>query len=190
MENSISKTKLTEWVRLYTKELYAWALQKTADRELSEDLVQETFMVAYEKMTSFKGDSQAKTWLFGILKNKIAAHYRKTLRQHVQVDLAAPASSFFNKNGRWTNSTAPATWSDTTQHLLDIPSFNQVFDQCIENLPKTMHACIRLKFLDEKKGQQICEELGVTSANYWQLIRRAKLQLRDCLEHHWFKKEN
>jgi len=50
-----------------------------------------------------------------------------------------------------------------------------------------MNACIRLKFLDEKKGEQICQELGLSTTNYWQLIHRAKLQLRDCLEKYWFR---
>ena len=190
MENSIKKTaELSEWVRLYTNEMFAWAYQKTADQELSEDLVQDTFLAASERINSFKNKSEPKTWLFGILKNKIADHYRKSLRQN-KTSLFTPEqlSTFFGSDDRWHISTRPVVWAGEPEHLLDVPDFNRIFDGCIENLPKAMHACIRLKFIEEKKGQQICEELGFTSTNYWQLIRRAKLQLRACLEQGWFTK--
>lgn len=188
MQKEISTTELTEWVRLYTKELYAWAFRKTSDRELSEDLVQETFLAAAEGIASFKKESQPKTWLYGILKNKIAEHYRKSLRQNITTTLPSDEiATFFAASGRWEKSARPQAWPGETGHLTDLPAFNKVFDGCIEHLPAVMNACIRLKFLDEKKGEQICQELGLTSTNYWQLIHRAKLRLRDCLEHNWFK---
>ncbi len=188
MENTISKTELTEWVKLYTRELYSWAFQKTSDRQLSEDLVQETFLAAAESRGSFKRESQPKTWLYGILKNKIAEHYRKSLRQNITTTLPPDELlAFFDDNGQWEKSAAPQSWNSEPERLTDQPAFNKVFDGCIEHLPATMNACIRLKFLDEKKGEQICQELGLTSTNYWQLIHRAKLQLRDCLEKYWFQ---
>ena len=38
-----------------------------------------------------------------------------------------------------------------------------------------------------KKGEEICEELGVSPTNFWQIIHRAKLQLRECVDTNWFK---
>lgn len=188
MHNDIRKTELTEWVNLYTADLFSWAFQKTSDRQLSEDLVQETFLAAAEKSASFRNESRPKTWLFGILKNKIAAHYRKTLRLNIaHTPLTGEAVPFFNASGRWEENATPQPWPDDSEHLMDNPAFNRVFDDCVGHLPAVMNACIRLKFLDEKKGEQICRELGLTDANYWQLIHRAKLLLRDCLEKLWFK---
>ncbi len=188
MENKDSKAELSEWVRLYTKELYAWAVQKTADQQLSEDLVQDTFLAAIERIDSFKKESQPKTWLFGILKNKIAEHYRKAIRQNITTPFSPEQFPlFFNANDRWKKNARPQPWTGEPENLLDVPAFNKVFDGCIEHLPEMMNACIRLKFLEKQKGKQICEELGLTSANYWQLIHRAKLLLRDCLEKNWFK---
>ena len=188
MEKINSKTELAEWVRLYTKELYAWAFRKTSDRELSEDLVQETFLAAAESIASFKNESQPKTWLYGILKNKIAEHYRKSLRQNITTTLPSDEiATFFTSNGRWSETAVPQPWQGEAENLTDLPAFNKVFDSCIEHLPSVMNACIRLKFLDEKKGAQICQELGLTTTNYWQLIHRAKLHLRDCLEKYWFR---
>lgn len=68
-----NKTSLTQWVNSYTDELYSWACHKVSDNELARDLVQDTFLAANEKIESFKGESSPKTWLFGILNNKIIA---------------------------------------------------------------------------------------------------------------------
>lgn len=190
MEKINARTELAEWVRLYTKDLYAWAFRKTSDRELSEDLVQETFLAAAENMAAFKKESQPKTWLVGILKNKIADHYRKVLRQGTVTLLPGDGfAAFFASGGHWQQATVPQPWSGGAEQLTDLPAFNKVLDDCIKNLPSMMNACIRLKFLDEKKGELICQELGITTTNYWQLIHRAKLQLRGCLERNWFVPE-
>lgn len=188
MKNDLVKTELSDWVKRYTKDLYAWALEKTADRQLAEDLVQETFLAAAQSKGSFRGGSHPKTWLTGILKNKIAAYYRDSLRKNITVPLSPDQpGTFFTGDGKWLDNAIPQPWQGEPEHLTDIPAFNRVFHDCIENLSPAMNACIRLKFLDEKKGEQVCQELGLTATNYWQLIHRAKIHLRNCLEKNWFR---
>ncbi|MBK8710958.1 MAG: hypothetical protein IPL97_03585 [Niastella sp.] len=45
-----------------------------------------------------------------------------------------------------------------------------------------------MKYLDNQDADEICNELEITKSNFWQIIHRAKLQLRNCLEFKWFKK--
>jgi RNA polymerase sigma-70 factor (ECF subfamily) len=40
----------------------------------------------------------------------------------------------------------------------------------------------------DKKTEEICQELGISTTNYWQMMHRAKLQLRECIDENWFKK--
>ena len=63
---------LSQWVEDYTSALYSRALHKVSNDALAQDLVQETFLAAAEKVSDFKGLSSPKTWLFSILNNKIA----------------------------------------------------------------------------------------------------------------------
>lgn len=107
-----SKTEIAEWVKRYAQELYRWAFHKTSDRALSEDLAQETFLAAVENFAAFKGESQPKTWLFGILQHKIAGHYREVLRQGIaQPSPEASVEAFFNAADRWEAATVPASWT-------------------------------------------------------------------------------
>lgn len=182
------QSELTEWVRLYTRELFVWTLQRVSDHQLAEDLVQDTFLAASENLHSFHRNSQPKTWLIGILKNKIADYYRRMLRSGIEQPLSgADPAGYFVENGHWIRDARPHHWEQEPDQLTNDPAFNRIFDDCIDHLPTAMRACIRLKFLDEKKGEEICQELGISDTNYWQLIRRAKLQLRACLETNWFR---
>jgi len=60
--------KIESLVDQYTDDLLSWASYKVSDSELAKDLVQDTFLAAAEKISSFKGESSPKTWLFSILK--------------------------------------------------------------------------------------------------------------------------
>ncbi len=185
---------LREWVNLYTDHLYAWAYSKTNDKELSEDLVQDTFLVAHQSLNKFRGDSNPKTWLSSILKNKIYDHFRKKYNSpQVLSDSEAVLESMFDESGRWKKEERPKPWSDDDDDeikLLDDKDFIHVMQGCMKELPQNWHTAVQLKYFSEKKGEEICQELDVSPTNFWQIIHRSKLQLRKCLEKHWFNQSN
>ena len=75
----------TQWVEDHTEEMLAWAYNKLSDKQLAEDLVQDTFLAALQSMDKFKGDSKPKTWLLSILNNKIIDHYRRQARSPLRL---------------------------------------------------------------------------------------------------------
>lgn len=176
---------LETWVNQYTDALYSWAFHKVSDNELAKDLVQDTFLAAAGKMDSFKGDSSPKTWLLSILNHKIIDHYRKKIHQPVSLENQS-FSTFFDTDGSWQNVRRPTDWQlDDEKQLLDDDEFQAVLRQCMDALPQKWNAAIQLKYLTEKNGEDICQELGITTSNFWQIIHRAKVQLRDCVEKNW-----
>ncbi len=177
---------LTEWVESYTSDLYFWALHKVSDPEQAKDLVQDTFLAAAEKVQGFKGDSTPKTWLFSILNHKIIDFYRKKIKQPVKVENQV-FSTFFDEGGDWKVEKRPGQWSDDDEHLLDDVEFQGVLKKCMDELPEKWNACVKLKYLMNKNGEEICQELDISPTNFWQVVHRAKLQLRNCVEENWFK---
>lgn len=176
----------TCWVELYSDSLYSWALHKTSNKEISEDLVQETFLSAVKSFEKFRGDSNPKTWLFAILNNKINDHYRNSYRTPV-VNNDTILNMCFDQSEHWRKDQIPQKWTDDTENLLDDSEFQHELNNCIKKLPVKWFAAIQLKFIEEKKGSEICQELNITDTNFWQILHRAKLQLRKCLEMNWFK---
>jgi len=175
------------WVELYSDSMYSWALHRTSNKETAEDIVQEAFLAAVQSFDKFKGDSNPKTWLFSILNHKINDHYRHSYRN----PLADGNKSFetpFDGDDKWKNDQRPLQWAEDTEHLLDNSEFQRTLQNCTGKLPDNWQSAIQLKFMEEKNGEQICQELEITPTNYWQILHRAKLQLRKCLELNWFKK--
>ena len=183
---SKNQENLSDWVDQFTAELYSWTFHKVSNAELAADLVQDTFLAAVEKLDSFKGDSSPKTWLFSILNHKIIDHYRKKVNQPVNLKNDS-FSNFFDTGGDWQENRKPNHWDEADEkQLIDDDEFQQVLEKCIEALPEKWSACVKLKYLTEKNGDDICQELDITPSNFWQIVHRAKLQLRDCIEKNWY----
>ncbi len=191
MDISKPETVFKCWVDLYSDQLYSWALYKINHHETAEDLVQECFLAAYQSISRFEGRSEVKTWLFSILNNKIADHYRKSFRQP-QTTESSPgeqADPFFDEHGEWRDAQRPQPWQEEEHsELLDNPDFRKAMYNCLDKLPERWRFALQSKYLGTKKGDLICQELGITPTLFWQMLHRGKLQLRKCLELNWFKK--
>jgi RNA polymerase sigma-70 factor (ECF subfamily) len=186
VQTNVDKADVTDWVNRFAGDLLSWATHKVSDVEIAKDIVQDTFLAAVEKLDSFKGDSSPKTWLFSILNFKIIDHYRAKLNQPLKPE-DQTFSKFFSQGGEWLPEKRPGKWSDDSGHLLDDDNFNAILKECIEALPEKWSIGIKLKYLMSKNGEEICKELGVSTSNYWQIMHRAKLQLRECVENNWFQ---
>ncbi len=66
--------------------LYNFAFHLTYNEEDSNDLVQETFLKAYRFINSYEEGTNAKAWLFKILKNAFINEYRRKSKQPAKVD--------------------------------------------------------------------------------------------------------
>ena len=180
-----AQNDIISWVKTYTKDLLAYAMSKVQQKEIAEDLVQETFLSAHQSYESFKGKSSVKTWLFSILKHKIADYYRLKYKQNTGA-ASDVFDKFFNEDERWKSEYKPVSWGNERE-LLDDPEFAKTLKDCFEKLPQQWSSAMQLKFLEEHDSKVICSKLEITSANFWQIIHRAKLQLRNCMELKWFK---
>jgi len=187
IDQSIENKQITEWVKTHTKPLLAYTMTKVSHRETAEDIVQLVFENALMASRKQKDIGSVKGWLFSILKNKIADHFREQYRHpsHHSLEELNESGDFFDENGNWKSETRPG--QTETGHLLDDPEFTNILRRCIHALPPRMNAVVQLKYMDDRESALIIEELGLSANNFWQLIHRAKLQLRQCMEKHWFK---
>lgn len=176
---------IADWVNLYGRDLLRWAILRISNRAVAEDLVQDTFISALQQIHRFEGKSSPKTWLISILKNKVADHYRQSFKSG-QVSL--PENVFFDSDESWKSGQAPGEWIvESEEKLLDNPDFSKTLEDCLSKLSGPWRNALLAKYLDEKDAKLICQELNIQPTNYWQMVHRAKLQIRKCLEINWFK---
>ncbi|MHC4684776.1 MAG: sigma factor, partial [Planctomycetota bacterium] len=75
------------WLEDHGDYLFRYALVRLQDREIAEDMVQETLLAALRAREKFQARSSVRTWLVGILKHKVLDHFRKSYREPPISDL-------------------------------------------------------------------------------------------------------
>ena len=177
------------WVDLYGDALFRFALARVSDRGVAEDLVQETFLAALRSGDRFKGRSSEKTWLFAILKHKIVDHYRRKKTKGSALDALAGAHSvdnFFDAKGHW--HARPSHWSVNPGKVQETKEFLDHLYRCLADLPHRNAEAFIYREIDGLSTKQICKRLGITSANCWVMLYRARMLLRGCLDLAGFNK--
>jgi RNA polymerase sigma-70 factor (ECF subfamily) len=182
-----TKKVIAELFNVHSDFLYNYAITRVNDESLAEDLVQETFVSALKNYQSFKGNSKPSTWLIAILKNKIIDFYRKKVREYHKesLDDLQSTDDFFDEKGHWKKDNLPGPWKSNSMDELDRIEFYEVLQRCLRRLKDIQRIAFVMKHLDDADTEEICKELGITASNYWVIIHRAKLQLRNCLEKNW-----
>jgi RNA polymerase sigma-70 factor (ECF subfamily) len=183
-------TKPAQWIEQYADTLFKFAVSRVGDSETAKDLVQETFLSALKNADSFRKEISEKNWLFTILKNKIIDHYRSSAKSLVSSldEYLEKANDYFDEEGNWQPSAMPKQWGIDYSQNIETKEFYEILEKCKKKLNELQNMVFTLKYLDEKNSNEICKELNISSSNYWVLIHRAKLQMRQCLEKNWFKK--
>lgn len=180
------------WVDEHGDYLFRYALMRLRDETKAEDMVQETFLAALKGGKSFQGRSAEKSWLVGILKNKIVDYFRKASRETSFTDV-----EFFKDGERepfeesgmfqdcWNHDRGPGEWSEPGA-ALDAEAFWKVFESCTQKLPRNVARVFLLREMDDVASDAICEQLSISPNNLWVMLHRARAALRRCLEMNWF----
>lgn len=175
------------WVDQHGDCLYRYALLRLGTPDLAADAVQETFLEALRAAGSFAGRSSERTWLVGILKHKIVDQLRRAGRWQAACNgLAAEAEARapFDRRGRWRR--GPAAWPEDPAHALEAREFWDAFGRCLARLPPGLADAFCLREVDGLGAEEVQARLGITPANLWARLHRARLLLRNCLEAGWF----
>ena len=180
----------TNWVAAHGDALLRFALARIDNLDIAEDLVQETFLAAWRARESFDRRSSFRTWLVGILRRKIADHYRRRGREPKRVESHDDDSmgklSGFDAHGSWL--AAAPDWNQSPQELVENTEFWDVLARCISAAPSHLAVAFRLRELDLVPVEEICERLDITRKHLSVRLHRARLALRGCLESHWYQK--
>jgi RNA polymerase sigma factor (sigma-70 family) len=186
-QESPHRQLLEELVHRYTSELARFARARVKDPDVADDLVQLTFIAAWDAIGRYANESSHRTWLFAILKHKLADHYRKQYREAKHLSGMADADDerldgICDVQGDRTHKPP-----DAEEFLLAAEDrrnerMDRALRACLDSLPDHWRSAVEMKFLLDRDATEICAALGISATNYWQQIHRAKLRLRSCIE--------
>lgn len=173
------------------RQMLRFATLQLSDAHLAEDAVQEALIGAFKSANRFGGRAALKTWVFAILKNKIADVLRQRQRLH-EADRVLHSHEegedfreLFDARGFWQADERPAAWGDPDQ-AVHSAQFWRVFETCLDHLPNQQARVFMMREFIELETPEICEAVGITVSNLNVMLHRARLRLRECLENNWF----
>ena len=168
------------WIDEHGDYLFAYALLRVGRRETAEDIVQETFLAALRATDSFAGRSTERTWLTGILNNKLIDRLRRDGRVRPVSELGDEGiDALYDRTGHWKRS--PRDWGNPAD-LLQRREFWEAFEHCREALPDRLRQALTLRLIDGLTPEEVCAVLDITPANLWTMLHRARVRLGNCMD--------
>ena len=172
------------------RQMLKFATMQLGDINQAEDAVQEALIGALKNANSFGGRAALKTWMFAILKNKIADTLRQ--KQHsVNIgslqrdDDESDISELFDRKGFWQPDERPVAWGNPEASLRE-GQFWVVFEACLEGLPPKQARVFMMREFIELDADEICAEVNLSTSNLHVLLHRSRLRLRECIENKWY----
>lgn len=151
----------------YQGAMYNIALRIVKDTAEAEDIMQEAFLTAFQKLDSFKGSATFGAWLKRIVINKSIEAYKKSKR-------FVPYDDSPHQEDVEDLVEAQSQSDDTSQQAAAVLS-------CMQQLHQSYSQVLTLHLIEGYDYEELCELLGISYANCRTLISRAKQSLRKQL---------
>ncbi len=158
----------------HVKSLYHFAYRLANDEDDANDLVQDTFLKAYRFINSYEKGSNAKAWLFRILKNSFINNYRKASKEPNKIDYEE-AETFLN--------TGKSSYSDTIDgnEKMFRGLIGDEVQRALTSLPVDFRAVIILCDIEEFTYEEIAKIVNIPIGTVRSRLHRARKMLRDAL---------
>ncbi len=169
----------TDLVNQYERRIYYFAKRIMQNDEDAEDVLQETFLKAYEHLDSFQGNSKFYTWIIRIATNEALMKLRKH-RNHGTVSLDETLTPVEDMAKR-----EIAVWDDNPEQRYSQREIQRILQQASESLRPTCRAVFILRDVEELSIEETAEALGISISAVKSRLLRARLALRARLTHHF-----
>ena len=156
---STKEAAFTRLVREHQEVLYWQIRRMVLSHEDADDVLQNTFVKAWEAIGSFRQESRLQTWLFRIAINESLNHLARR-RQTVSLD----------------QQEATIAGTLAADSYFDGDELQQQFQQAIATLPDKQRLVFNLKYFDEMKYEDMSQMLGTSigalKASYHHAVRK------------------
>src|SRR5450432_3160161 len=164
-----------ELVRRYEGKIFRLAQHVTQNREDAEDVLQETFMKAYEHLDQFKGDSKFYTWIVRIAVNQALMKLRRR-----KTDKSVSLDETID-TGEDTVTREIAAWDENPEQQFSRDELGGILDTAIQSLEPPYRSVFVLRDIEELSMEETAEALGLSVPAVKSRLLRARLQLREKL---------
>lgn len=164
-----------ELVKRYERKIFRLAKNITQNDEDAEDVLQDTFIKAYEHLDNFKGNSKFYTWLVRIGVNEALMKLRKRKTDRT-VPLDEPVDT-----GEEPVVREIAVWGEDPETKYSQDELRGILDEAVQSLKPAFRTVFMLRDIEELSTEETAETLGLSIPAVKSRLLRARLQLREKL---------
>jgi len=166
-------------MRRHNGALYRTARSIVRDEAEAEDIVQECYLLAFRKMSSFRGESSLATWLTRIVVNEASGRLRKTRRRADIIELVPGANGLEThcEDAMSDERAAPETPDDAALRA----EARRLIEARIDALPDKLRTVFMLRAVEDMSVEETATALGIPEATVRSQFFRARGQLREAL---------
>ncbi|MCG9129058.1 sigma-70 family RNA polymerase sigma factor [Candidatus Poribacteria bacterium] len=164
------KSAFSELVKKYQKQVHTLAWRKTGDFHTAEDITQDTFINAYQRLHTLKKPQQFSGWLYVIATRQCLAWFRKKrLQKKISEHIDTPEI----ENDAYSQHIAEEQASQTDQ------ATEEVVRKLLETLKESERTVITLYYFAEMTNEEISKFLGVSVNTIKSRLHRARKRLKN-----------
>ncbi len=169
-----------ELIRRYERPLFSLLFRMVRDRELAEDLAQETFVKALNAIESYRPEFKFSSWIFKIANNAAIDHLRRR-----ELDTLSLEGSPQAETPEAIEATALQIGGRQESPLAEVEAreLGGQIEAAIAQLRPEYRSCILLRHVEGRAYEEIAEILNLPLGTVKTYIHRARNELRQALAH-------
>jgi RNA polymerase sigma-70 factor (ECF subfamily) len=169
-------------VRKYERQVFRIAQHITENREDAEDVMQDAFLKAYQKIDQFQGNSKFSTWLVRIAVNESLMRLRKRRTgKTVSID-----EDIVTEEGSVPRDLAD--WARNPEQNYNQAELAEILRKTIQGLPEGFRIVFVLRDVEGLSTEETAETLGLSVPAVKSRLLRGRLQLRERLSRYFHGK--
>ena len=167
-----------ELIRRYERPVFSLILRMVRDRQLAEDLAQETFIKALNAIGSYRPEFKFSSWIFKIANNAAIDHLRRREVDTLSLDGSPNATS---QDDIEATALQVGDKSETPLAELEARELGTAIEKAIGQLRPEYRSCIMLRHVEGLAYEEIAQLLDLPLGTVKTYIHRARHELRGML---------
>jgi len=169
-----------ELIRRYERPVFALLFRMVRDRELAEDLSQETFVKALNAIDSYRPEFKFSSWIFKIGNNAAIDHLRRRELDTLSLDGSPHAET---PEAMQATALQIGARQESPLDTVEAKELGGAIEAAIGRLRPEYRSCILLRHVEGRAYEEIAELLNLPLGTVKTYIHRARNELRLALAH-------
>jgi len=174
-----------ELVDRYEDKIFRLAFRFVRNETEAKEIVQDTFLLVWRKLDTFKGDSQFGSWLYRVATNTALMRLRAQ-RRHPEISTEELPVDYLDNYGQLP--AAGENWAKRPDDELQSDELRQRIQKAVDELPDIYRTVFLIRDVEGLSTEETAEVLEISIPTVKTRLHRARLALRDAITRYFDQK--